>query len=120
MKPLTIFIQKKVQIKGALSSQRQFLAIESHLKMIKSLFVSPLKLFLLSGYLNCSLDVLVMQENGLIRKIKLISRPGKQTNAIHILANIARSKDNPEMKFGQLIEYNMRNIFLEESYTKCC
>ena len=24
------------------------------------------------------------------------------------------------MKFGQLIEYNMRNIFLEKSYTKCC
>ena len=23
------------------------------------------------------------------------------------------------MKFGQLIEYNMRNIFDEKSYTKC-
>ena len=23
------------------------------------------------------------------------------------------------MKFGQLIEYNMRKIFLEKSYTKC-
>ena len=23
------------------------------------------------------------------------------------------------MKFGQLIEYNMRTIFLEKSYTKC-
>ena len=23
------------------------------------------------------------------------------------------------MKFGQLIEYNMRNIFLEQSCTKC-
>ena len=23
------------------------------------------------------------------------------------------------MKFGQLIEYNMRNIFHEKSYTKC-
>ena len=23
------------------------------------------------------------------------------------------------MKFGQLIEYNMGNIFLEESYSKC-
>ena len=23
------------------------------------------------------------------------------------------------MKFGQLIEYNMRNIFAEKSYTKC-
>ena len=24
------------------------------------------------------------------------------------------------MKFGQLIEYNMKNIFLEKSYTKYC
>ena len=24
------------------------------------------------------------------------------------------------MKFGQLIEYNIRNIFLEKSYTRCC
>ena len=23
------------------------------------------------------------------------------------------------MKFGQLIEYNLRNIFVEKSYTKC-
>ena len=23
------------------------------------------------------------------------------------------------MKFGQLIEYNMKNIFVEKSYTKC-
>ena len=23
------------------------------------------------------------------------------------------------MKFGQLIEYNMRNIYVEKSYTKC-
>ena len=23
------------------------------------------------------------------------------------------------MKFGQLLEYNMRNIFLEKFYTKC-
>ena len=23
------------------------------------------------------------------------------------------------MKFGQLIEYNLRNIFVEKAYTKC-
>ena len=38
---------------------------------------------------------------------------------MHILPNISRSKDNQAMKFGQLIEYNMKNIFLEKSYTKC-
>ena len=49
----------------------------------------------------------------------MTSQPGKQTNAIQILPNISRSKGNQTMKFGQLIEYNMRNIFLEKSYTKC-
>ena len=39
--------------------------------------------------------------------------------AIHILANISRSKGNHAMKVGQLIEYNMKNVFVEKSYTKC-
>ena len=30
-----------------------------------------------------------------------------------------RIKDNQTMKFGQLIEYHIRNIFIEKSYTKC-
>ena len=34
------------------------------------------------------------------------------------LPNISRSKGIQTMKFGQLIEYNMRNIFLKKSYTK--
>ena len=38
---------------------------------------------------------------------------------MHIFTNISRSKDNQAMKFGQLIEYNMRKVFLEKSYTKC-
>ena len=48
----------------------------------------------------------------------MTSQPGKQTITIHILLNIFRSKGNQAIKFGQLIEYNMRNIFLEKSYTK--
>ena len=30
-----------------------------------------------------------------------------------ILPNISRCKGNQAMKFGQLIDYNMRNIFLK-------
>ena len=65
-----------------------------------------------------------MYKNGLIRKIRLIlkfmtSQPGQQTIAIHMLPSISRRKGNQTMKSGQLIEYNMRNIFLEKSYTKC-
>ena len=44
--------------------------------------------------------------------------PGKKAITIHILPNISRSKGNQTMKFGQLIEYIMGNIFLEKSNTK--
>ena len=65
-----------------------------------------------------------MHRNGLVRKISLIlkfmtSQPGKQIIAIHILLSISRSKGSQTMKFAQLIEYQMRNIFAEKSYTKC-
>ena len=48
----------------------------------------------------------------------MTSQSGKQTIAIHILSNISRSRGNQIMKFNQLIEYNLKNIFLEKSYTK--
>ena len=38
---------------------------------------------------------------------------------MHVLPNTSRSKGNQAMKFGQLIECNMTNIFLKRSYTKC-
>ena len=38
---------------------------------------------------------------------------------IHISLNILKNKGNQTMKFGQLIKYNMRNIFLEKSYREC-
>ena len=44
----------------------------------------------------------------------MTSQPGQQTIVIHILFNISRNKDNQTMKFGQLIERNMRNIFHEK------
>ena len=37
---------------------------------------------------------------------------------MHILPDISRSKGNHTMKFGQLKECDMENIFLEKSYTK--
>ena len=36
-----------------------------------------------------------------------------------MLTIISRRKGNKAMKFGQLIEYKTRNIFLNKSYTKC-
>ena len=48
----------------------------------------------------------------------MTSQTGKQIITINIFCNISRSKANQTMKFGQLIEYNMRHIFLEKYYTK--
>ena len=48
----------------------------------------------------------------------MTSQPGQQIIVIHILSNISRSKSNQIMKLGQLIECNVRNIFLEKSYPK--
>ena len=63
-------------------------------------------------------------KNGLIRKIILISKsmtsqPVQQTIAIHMMSNISRGKGDQAMKFGQLIKYTKRNIFVKKSYTKC-
>ena len=44
----------------------------------------------------------------------MTSQLGQQTIIIHIFPNIARRQGNQAMKFGQLIECNMRNIFLQE------
>ena len=48
----------------------------------------------------------------------MTSQPGLQTIAIHILPNISQSKCNQTMKFGQIIEYNKRNIFLQKLFGK--
>ena len=58
-------------------------------------------------------------KNSSIRKIRLTSKfmasqPGLQTIAIHILPNISQRKGNQTTKFGQLIEYNKINIFLQK------
>ena len=48
----------------------------------------------------------------------MTSHPGLQTIAIYILPNISQSKGNQTKKFGQLIEYNKRSIFLQKLYRK--
>ena len=49
----------------------------------------------------------------------MTSQSGKTTIAIHILPYIFRSKENHTVKIGQLIEYEIRKIFLEKFYPKC-
>ena len=78
-----------------------------------------LKIFKLQSWLS----FLVMKKNGLIRRIRLLSKfmtshlVNKQMQ--HVFRNISSKKGNQTTKFSQLIECNMGNIFLEISYTKC-
>ena len=45
----------------------------------------------------------------------MTAQPGLSTIAIHILPNTSQSKgNNKTMKFGQLLEYNKRNIYLQK------
>ena len=36
-----------------------------------------------------------------------------------LISQEVKSKDDQTMKFGKLIEYNMRNIFVKKSCAKC-
>ena len=93
---------------------------------MKTVFLFHVKSFYRSGdfHIFCP-EYLVMYKNGLIRKLRLISKfitsqNGQQIRAIHTFPNILRSKGNHKqtMKFGHLLEPSVRNIFLEKSYTK--
>ena len=60
-----------------------------------------------------------MFKNRMIRRLNLIPifmapQTGEQIFTIHILPNISRSKENQAIKFGQLMKYNVRNIFLQK------
>ena len=48
----------------------------------------------------------------------MMSQAGLQTITLHILPSISQSKGNQAMIFGQLIEYDKRNIFLQKSWRK--
>ena len=48
----------------------------------------------------------------------MTSQPGLQTIAIDILPKISQSNGYQTMKFGQLIEFNKRNIFFQKIMQK--
>ena len=92
--------------------------------MMKNAFGFTLKALFVPKIFQIFLDFLVMYKSGLTRKIRFIlksiaSQPKKQITAIHTLPKISISKANQNIKFGHLIECNMRNIFLKKLYTKC-
>ena len=46
----------------------------------------------------------------------MTSQPAYQAIVMHILSNILRSKSNQTVIRGQLIEYNIRNIFFLKNH----
>ena len=124
MKEVIAQLLNDLYFKGALSGLRQFLATESPLKMIKnSFYFTSEAIFLLKileflswrfGHIAKRLD----KEDEVNFKFCDVTAWLTNNRNTHV-ANISRSKGNPTMKFGQLIDCNMRNIFLEKSYTKC-
>ena len=89
-----------------------FYLIEKCFLNLKSSFLSQDILVFVTTFWSC-------RKNGLTRKIRstskfMTSQPGLQTIAIGILSNISQSKGNQTMKYGQLIEYNKRNNFLQK------
>ena len=86
--------------------------------MLKNIFYFILKaLFVLKTFYF--LSQLFGHVRKMARKIGLTSKfmtsqPGLQTIAIQILPNISQSKGKQTMIFGQLIEYNKKNIFLKK------
>ena len=111
----------KIKLRGVLSDLRQFLATESPLKMMKNASYFTLKalfapkifkfLYYLFGHVDKWLD-----QKGKVNFKIMTWQPEKQLQ--YTLSDISRSKCNHTKKFGQLIEYNTRNIFLVESCTK--
>ena len=94
-----------------------FCLIEKCFLNLKSSFLSQDILVFVTTFWSC-------RKNGLTRKIRstskfMTSQPGLQTIAIGILSNISQSKGNQTMKYGQLIEYNKRNNFLQKLCGKC-
>ena len=81
--------QRRLNIKGALSNLRYFLATKSPLKLIRNAFYFNLK----------------------FRNLWCHNLVNKQLQYTYIDQYLKKKKNNQAMKFGQLIEHNMRNIF---------
>ena len=84
--------------------------------MLKTLFVLEISKFLSWPFFYA--------EKQLDKKTKsnfkiIAPQIGQRITTIHVLPNISRRKGSLTIKFGQLIEYNKRNISLGKSHLKC-
>ena len=90
--------------------------------MIRNTFYFMLKaLFVLETFTFLSQIFMYLEIKGLIRKLMLISKfmislTGQQIITMHTFPNFSKSKGKQTMKFGQIIELNMRNISREKLF----
>ena len=111
-------------LKDPLSDLRQFPTTESPLKLIKNDFYFVLKtLFVLKIFTFLSW-LFGHVGKRLIKEAKINFRmydtwyAGQQIITIHIFPTTSRSKGKKVIRFGQLIEYNVRDIVLQRSCKK--
>ena len=100
------------------------LATESPLKMMKNTFSFTWKSFFVLNVFKFLSWLFGHVEERLHYKDKINFKLYNVTtwltnNCSNIFPSISRSKGDQTKKGDQLIEYNMRNIFLEKLYMKC-
>ena len=83
------------------------------------MLISSQKLFSFSRYLSFCRDFSVIQKKQLDQKAKVNFKFHDVTTWLKNNCNIHIAQYCKAMKFGHLIEYNMRIFFFEKSFTKC-
>ena len=95
----------------------QFMANEHPLQTSKNAFYLIVKALFVFKYLNLCSDFFGYVEKRLDEKAKVSSNiydvTARPTITINILPNISRRKGIHTMKFGQLVEYNIRKFLLK-------
>ena len=118
------YIYWLIYFKGALAGLRQFLGAESPWEMMKNGFIFTskprviLKIFTFLSWLFGQVAKRLDKNDKVNFKFHDVTAWLTNNCNTHI-RNIWRSKGYQKMKFGQLMTCNLRNIFLEKSYTKC-
>ena len=105
--------------KGGLSGLREFLINWIHFKSDKNCFLFYVRSYCCSQDFTLFTGISVIKETGLIGNLRLVSK-FMTTLAQHNThtAQYITKKDNQVGRFAQLIEYHMRNIFLQVSCKK--
>ena len=105
-------IEKNSKFKVGLSPSKTVDLICLNESLLQALCV--LKIFTFLSWLFWSCRKTVWKElQGKFQN--MTSQTATQTITMNMLPNISKSEGNQTMKFGQLIEYTVRNIFLQKS-----